>query len=79
MIGLIWFCVIGFGTPPILLLDRWLDVERIGTITAYCRANPWAAYLVLMLLASGLFGLAMHFMNPVPVVWNKQTSAGGAQ
>jgi len=66
-LGLIWFCVAALGTPPALLYDWWLHESGHTMITVFCRAHPWAAFLILTLLLSGVAGLAMHLMGPVEV------------
>ena len=62
--GLLWFCLVSFSTPLVLLYDRWLGETGREMITTYCRANPWAAFCLLLLIGSGLCGLSVHFMTP---------------
>lgn len=65
-IGLMIYCIVTIGAVLILMGD-WLALERQGlpTISDYSRANPWLAYVILVLIASGNAGLAVHFMSNV--------------
>lgn len=51
----------------LLLFDLYLRLSGQRMITDFCRVNPWAAYLILVGLAFGHSGLAVHFMAPVLV------------
>lgn len=66
-IGLTIFCNTSIGTLLVLLYDLWLYETGRTMITDYCRANPWAAYLILMECCAGLMGLAVHLMAPVKI------------
>ena len=66
-LGLVWFCIVSLGTPPVLLYDYYLHDTGQTMITVFCRANPWCAFLILTLLLSGVAGLAMHLMGLVEV------------
>ena len=66
-LGLAIYVTVSVVTIPVLLLDLWLAETGHTMMTDYCRAHPWAAYLVLMAVASGLIGLAVHLMAPVQI------------
>ena len=61
------FVAIVIVTNLTLLADLWLDLEGIETITVYCRAHPWAAAAILMVLQAGEVALGVHFMAPTPI------------
>jgi hypothetical protein len=66
-IGLALFVLTAVGTIVVLLLDWYWSATGRTTITSFCRANPWLAWLILWTDAGGLFGLAVHFMAVVAV------------
>ena len=68
-IGLMDYVAVTALTVFVLLFDLWLDLNGHEKITTYCRAHPWLAYLILLTVAQGQIGLAVHFMSPVNVEW----------
>lgn len=63
-LGLAWYCAVSLLTPLVLAWDWWLGRTDHTMITVFCRAHPWAAFLLLCLLLSAVAGLAIHFMSP---------------
>ena len=63
-LGLWLFVAIIATADNLLLLDAWFDLTGRATITMFCRANPWAAAIILIGLQVGWAGLAVHFMAP---------------
>lgn len=66
-IGLASFVFGVLGAVAVLVYDLYLRMTGQVMITDYCRAHPWAAWLILGLLQFLLTGLAIHFMAIVPV------------
>jgi hypothetical protein len=70
-IGLSIYVATTLGAVAILGYDYYLYRTGQVMITTYCRANPWAAYLILMALCGGVMGLAVHFMSIVDIEWRQ--------
>lgn len=64
-LGLSLFVSITVGTLLVLLGDAYLYLTYRETLTEFCRNNPWAAWLILMLLQAGVMGVAIHFLSPL--------------
>lgn len=66
-LGLISFVLTAIGMHVVLLYDYYLYRTNQEMITTYCRANPWAAWGILLIIQFGVLGLAVHFMAIVKV------------
>lgn len=62
-LGLCAFVFLIFGGVGVLLFDLWLARSGRKTITEFCRAHPWAAWVVLVVIQVCVMGLAVHFMT----------------
>lgn len=67
-LGLISFVFTTLSIIAIIVFDFYLFRSGRTMITEFCRANPWCAWLILVVLQIGMIGLAVHFMAPVAVV-----------
>jgi hypothetical protein len=67
VLGLTSFVTTAVGILLVLAFDLYLYREygNEGTITDYCRANPWLAWVLLTIIQFGVIGLAVHFMAQV--------------
>ena len=66
-LGLSSFIFTAVGMILVLIYDYWLMETGREMITTYCRANPWAAWAILVVIQFGVIGLAVHFMAVVDV------------
>ena len=62
-VGLTLYVLSAVATMAVLAYDLSLDLRGYPTISEYCRANPWAAWVILMAIQGGVAGLAVHLMT----------------
>lgn len=65
-LGLVAFVLTTLIITAVLGWDLHRYLTNQVTVTAYCRANPWLAWILLTLIEMGVVGLAIHFMTPTP-------------
>ena len=66
-LGLASFVLTTFMMLGALAYDLYLGLSGHMLITIYCRANPWAAWVLLSIIEFGVIGLAVHFMAIVKI------------
>lgn len=59
--------LVSVGIDAVLFYDLFLYLSNRTMITTYCRENPWLAFVILTVIASGVMGLAVHLMSPVGI------------